>query len=402
MTEITEERAKALSQPGVIRGSHLDRIVVGPFRPKQHPSVVARRLGDEMVVLHPDTARSLSFDAITAVLWDQLDGSTSLESLATDLVVTLGMPDDYAETMVTKLAKVLAIEGFLEWPRVEANLVRPEWIPIPADSCAGKKLGLSQAQTFTAALAGHPGGRTDPPIRIGATRTDVATWLRTIVEPDLVDSDEPGPHLVANVHRMEDDLYFTDSKVRRGVRIRHRLVDEGGNFVTSSYEPEAIATAAARWIADRRAQRDGGVWLRLPVLVRDDAMVLAYPSMGGTVERSARRLRAQGVRVHESPVVHIDPASATVQVHDNPHVFPGTSDGEITPGGTYRIAALMGPGLDLDPLEKIRGFSQVMVVRDKEHLDGVAELTERVPYRGSKRSWGLPEAVAAMVAAFDA
>lgn len=77
------------------------------------PSVIAKRLGEEMVIVDLGTGNYFSLNATGARIWDALANHQTLDALATDLAEQFDAPRDVIERDALELVSELLQRGLL-------------------------------------------------------------------------------------------------------------------------------------------------------------------------------------------------------------------------------------------------------------------------------------------------
>ncbi|MCO5311832.1 MAG: hypothetical protein M9952_02720 [Microthrixaceae bacterium] len=212
-----------------------------------------------------DVGRVAAFDPVMTVLWDSLDGVTTVNDLAVDVASSLGLPIDPVREQVAWFVASLEQDGMLA-DVDQADVVSADpFPPIPADSCLGRRLGLGRMTM----------------VRI--ERAD-GSFLAGSTEPEAVLS-WPDHIVVDNPDDWGGETYYL--RLTRGsVRAprAQQVFDSTGQLIYVSRDVDAAMAAFHRTLAGRidAAERVAG-WIGGPALLGDRGVTLVHPAMAGTV-----------------------------------------------------------------------------------------------------------------------
>jgi PqqD family protein of HPr-rel-A system len=95
-----------------VTGGGADRRI--HLAPKRVPWVAAVELDGETVLFDERSGRMHLLDAVATVVWQRLDGSATLDSLARDLSAAFGAGEDRVRADVTAFLRQLERERLLE------------------------------------------------------------------------------------------------------------------------------------------------------------------------------------------------------------------------------------------------------------------------------------------------
>lgn len=319
-------------------------------RPGLRPGSATVRVDGHLVVGHEDAGRVASFDGVTAVLVESLDGSTSVADLADDLADALDLPGEHAERTVRLLVESLRMDGLLDGVAVSGIAPRRLRAEIPADSCLGARMGLSRAEIRS--VPGPDG------FRFGATVPHVVGPLGDALGVPVGDHGDASAELIL--------ARLTVGKVPRLQQIFTTL---GRRSFAGRSAPDAV-DAFCRTVAGRHALMSGGVWLEGVSLMRNGRLVLVQPGLEEMVLGPLRpQLEQAGIRLTPSGLVEIVGGRAVLPA--NP--LDGSDAVELL------VAGALVPW-EVDATEGLRQLLHLARRWDDAHFAAVADLLGSAPF----------------------
>ncbi len=356
--------------------------------PRRRRGAAAVDVFGELVLAHPLAPGVVRLDPINARLWEAFGPDVTVEDLAQDAAAALEVDLAAARAKVHALVATLAEAGLLERDPRTADLTTVEnaaesegFGAIAAGSCAAQRFGFA---TSVAAGAGPVGLGADESVvvdlgpaclRVASTSPLVVAHLRHRFADRVLPASDPriaDPNLELVVAAIGGS--------RPAGRRPHRLLDHAAEVWFATFDLDEAVAALDRFLLDRIAMTEGGVWLRLPVLVplgssTGPALVL-HPVLGRGLDRLLPPLRRAGIGTLGSPFLRVGP--------------------------TPRLIALVGPAADLSVAEVVQWFAPGATTRDQVHLEAIAALAQDPGYVGLTATASLRATAAELVACFAA
>ncbi len=375
-------------------------------------SAPARRAGaatvevhGELIICHPDARGVVRLDPVSARLWDTLGPDVPLEELAHDVAGALGLGLDVARADILAFARTLDDAGLLESAGTGPEPPGPgvaTFGSIAPGSCAAQRFGFGDDEVglgddVAVVLDLDPGA-----VRIASTSAPVIAHVRTRFADHVVAAADPRA-FDPGIELVVASIAGPDGGGSLPSRRTHRLLDHAAEVWFATFELGEAVGALDQYILDRVAMAQGGIWLRLPLLVPlattdggrprnrfTPGSVLLHPSLGRGLDRLLPHLRRAGVGSFPSPYTPIDPATKQIARR----TAPGR------PVDPPRALALVGPATELSVPEVVQWFVPSASVRDRPHLEAIAALATDPGYVGIATTASLRATAAALVACF--
>jgi hypothetical protein len=83
--------------------------------PAQRERVVARRLGEEMVLLNTETEAYFTLNDVGARVWELIDGRQTLATIIRQLLAEYDVPETELQTDVDELLSQFADQQLITW-----------------------------------------------------------------------------------------------------------------------------------------------------------------------------------------------------------------------------------------------------------------------------------------------
>lgn len=239
-----------------------------------------------MIIATERFARPRLLDPVEAALWNCFDGDVEIDELVDDLADALERDRTFVHARVCSFVSQLHVAGFLAdgSPRDLAD-ARRVLVPVPPDSCLGRKMGLARAPLTQ--LTTPEGGV----LRVGCT-DDV--WLQRALGrlPGRIDQGDPTGVLAPTLVLRE-----AAGRVNR----TSQLIDSGGGTLFAARDEVSPREALGRSIAGvLTAPASPDLWVDGPALLfctdGADDVVLVHPALHPLVSSAAFRkaLAARG------------------------------------------------------------------------------------------------------------
>lgn len=265
---------------------------VAPWeRPRARRDICRVSARDGTVIGGAPVGRLLALDEVSTIVWDALDGTTTVAELAEDLAAATGASFEEHLEQISWLVKALRTDGFLEDSTLPESQHLTGCPMLPPGSCRGKRIGIGRM--IFAELEADGGrvavGSTVPaPIDLLAEHLPVQRWLTPTTPPNA--------------------WYYLRVSPGYGQAARlQQLFGTEGDLLYAGFSVEEAVDACVRSVAGRLQSFASGGWLEGPALLADDAVVLVHPSMAGTVFHRIRpELEKTGITMVPSGVLEVD------------------------------------------------------------------------------------------------
>lgn len=317
-------------------------------RPIRLTDVAIMRVDSSLVLASENCDRPVMLDAVSAEIWDSLDGHNSVGDIAEDLVAALGGAMSDRAPYVDWLCRALERDGLVDDPSATAHAIPRRLFPIiPPDSCLGKQLGLGR-------------------IKLVQVRTDDGSMLRfgsTIAKL----SDDMSSHL--DVVPLDDDpaetIVLRATLSPSGRPRLQQLFDTLGNPLWAGRDL-AVAGSALRRTVSALLNVHQGPWLQGLTVGSADRAVIVHPALRDlVVDRARPILERNGMRIAPCGMVLVDPQSGSLVVPADS--FTGD------PSIRWQFAGIVMPRIG-DALERAQALLHIARRWDQPHLDLIAAL----------------------------
>lgn len=245
--------------------------------PGRLPGTASVLHGSELLIGHEQAADVRVLDPIAAVVWDQLDGHTPVAELAADLAIALDLPVESTAASLRALLDSLRVEGLL----VGGPPARPDGghrplVPIPPESCLGKRLGLARAEVRQLRVLSGGEDRSTM-MRVVSNVLEEIVELGCVLHSEgvTIEPDDPHAFVETVVHRAPPG---------RSRRV-HQVFGTGGELLHVDHDRERSLEAFNRTVGGLiRANMDADTdrakaWIWGPSLETASGVVLVHPSM---------------------------------------------------------------------------------------------------------------------------
>lgn len=267
--------------------------------------VITVPVGDEAIVVDDATGQMHLLNPTGALVWQLLDGGTSVDELCTDLAEAFGAPRSTVVADVAALVQALLDSRFLVAPGYElpvADLVScscgdthpPEDIPlerITGNPCLHAEFPLGLAGEMAVAVMGVP-------VVLRANELPAVARLADRCAPWLVDHPGTEPAISLAVGASEGR--------RRGAHIVHRE----GILVRATHSLDTALDTVVALARTFAPAPDDAVPLHVRPLERDGSVVLVSDGFRDVLDGHHRRITAAGFRDGGYQPVLVDPGRA--------------------------------------------------------------------------------------------
>ncbi len=317
-------------------------------RPVRLMNVATMHVDSSLVLASESCDRPVMLDAVSAAIWDSLDGYSTVGDIADDLVAALGGRMSDRAPYVDWLCRALAQDGLVDDPGATANAIPRRLFPIiPPDSCLGKQLGLGRIKLVQ--VRANDGSM----LRFGSTIGKLSDEMSS--QLDVVPLDDVPIETIV--------LRATLSPSGRP-RLQ-QLFDTLGNPLWAGRDI-AVAGSALRRTVGALLDTHRGPWLQGLTIMSEDRAVIVHPALRDLVVDQARPiLERNGMRIAPCGMVLVDPQSGSLVVPADS--FTGESAIRCQFGGVVM------PRFD-DAVERARALLHIARRWDQPHLDLIATL----------------------------
>lgn len=317
--------------------------------PRHVDDVATCTFGESRILATERGNTPVALDAVSAVVWDGCDGSSTVGDLAEDLHAALGGDPGERRELVSWLISSLAIHGLVDWEDADVVLMpRRLHQSVTAEDCTGQTLGVRDA-VFVQVRDSF--GRS---IRVGAT----IPWL--IEGLGLVEGLEFEP-----VDDQAREFWFLRGSQSTAGNARAQVLFDGlGNRHHLSWSMEMAAETLWRTIAGAVAGPPA-VSLEGPVLATARGAVLVHPTLREMVIDAVRPLRGPG-RPPLLPSVILGLRGTEVEL-------PGPNSWSIP------VVGILMPDFD-DEITRFRHLLHLARHWDDAHLEGILQLFRSIEF----------------------
>ena len=324
-------RVVPVSDRGPLRSPAVDPAAIDlSFVPTQRVHVATLGGGGEGIVIDEIADRALRLSPTATLVWSFIDGVSSLEDFAVDLVDVLGLDPAAVRADVVELARDLGRRGLLDGVGPAPDVVAS----LRSDTTAIRRLTSPPSPRLDARF--EAAGRL-----VSVTSRRLAFDLRTddpALAGDLADALRAGGIDVSDAHPTGrgaaggDAQHHAEPAADRSVDDRMPLYsvlasrDTGSvqtlNFLYRSARPVRrtrhrrdlvrIAVADVRSVLDR--EEAGRPLLAAPTLSRDGSIVIVDPLYSALVDDLERDLRRAGIERLDPSFVAVSPTGGGHQV----------------------------------------------------------------------------------------
>lgn len=340
--------------------------------PRLRPSSPCVEVDGCLIIGSEESGGLATLDPVSSIVARSLDGRTPTNEIAADVAAALKLGVGHARAQVDQLVLALGTRGHLVGVSPKRRSPRLEYLPIPADSCLGRRMALGRCS-----LMQFEG--TKPHFRAASTLPEVLAGLgrvldgRAVLEPGFIET-----------------VTLRATVGRRASRTQ-QIFDAHGNLSYRGTSLDDAVDTFERTVVGRFDIAEGGVWVEGPVLVRDGSAVLLHPRLHECVvlDRSAE-VAAAGCEIAHSLRNRID--GTRLVVPDNRVAG--------SPGTAYPIVAAMVPGPTAPPFVA-RQLLYLAARWNQEHFDQIAFLAQSLRIVAAD-NWGTADQWTEWIAsAFD-
>jgi Coenzyme PQQ synthesis protein D (PqqD) len=308
-------------------------LAVGPeSTPAPGVAVHMVEVDGEAVLLDEATTRLHSLNSTATLVWQCLDGHSTLTEIAADLAEAFGADLEAVRADVVAIVEHFAEEGLLEGTGADDSVAGTDLAPAspsltaPCNPCVDRHFA---PETTHATVYDVDGTR----MRVRANDAAVGQALRALVPSYVVDPEMTDVSTVVSLRVMPREAGTRD----------HHLVYRDGVTCSRAATIGRLVRAGLAHLDDLVPPPDGALRLRARLLWRPDGAVLVDARLGLDIDGFARRLERLGVYLSDAPGTLIAQATGHVVVPGIRLVVDDAAESRFTADEVPEPGELFGP-----------------------------------------------------------